>query len=60
MFSRNTSKTLTFTITSDEPIIDGTTIRDPSHDMSGWLLKKRRKRMQGTSNRSKEAQGDQY
>jgi hypothetical protein len=45
MFSRNTSKLLTFNVTSDEPIEDGLEIDE--FDMSGWLLKKRRKRMQG-------------
>lgn len=44
MFSRNTSKTLTFTVTSDEPIDEGLEL---DNDMCGWLLKKRRKRMQG-------------
>lgn len=44
MFSRNTSKSLTFTVTSDEPIDEGL---DLNNDMCGWLLKKRRKRMQG-------------
>lgn len=45
MFSRNTSKLLTFTVTSDEPIDEGL---DLDNDMCGWLLKKRRKRMQGS------------
>lgn len=44
MFSRNTSKSLTFTVTSDEPIDEGL---DLDNTMCGWLLKKRRKRMQG-------------
>lgn len=45
MFSRNTSKSLTFTVTTDEPIDEGLELND--YDMGGWLLKKRRKRMQG-------------
>lgn len=45
MFSRNTSKLLTFKVTSDEPIDEGL---DLDNDMCGWLLKKRRKRMQGS------------
>ena len=45
MFSRNTSKLLTFHVTSDEPIDEGLELDE--YDMSGWLLKKRRKRMQG-------------
>ncbi|KAF1801489.1 Oxysterol-binding protein-domain-containing protein [Mucor lusitanicus] len=45
MFSRNTSKSLTFTVTSDEPTVDEGL--DLDNDMCGWLLKKRRKRMQG-------------
>jgi hypothetical protein len=59
MFSRNTSKTLTFTVTSDEPIIDDTAVQDLDHDISGWLLKKRRKRMQGNRKRSS-VKGDVY
>lgn len=47
MFSRNTSKTLILTVTTNEPIIDDTATRDSSDYISGWLLKKRRKRMQG-------------
>lgn len=45
MFSRNTSKLLTFTVTTDEPVDEG--LETTEYDMSGWLLKKRRKRMQG-------------
>ncbi|KAI8636810.1 Oxysterol-binding protein-domain-containing protein [Parasitella parasitica] len=48
MFSRNTSKSLTFTVTSDEPIDEGL---DLDNNMRGWLLKKRRKRMQGWAKR---------
>ncbi|KAK4514102.1 JmjC domain-containing histone demethylation protein 1 [Mucor velutinosus] len=48
MFSRNTSKSLTFSVTSDEPIDEGL---DLDNDMCGWLLKKRRKRMQGWAKR---------
>ncbi|KAI8077907.1 Oxysterol-binding protein-domain-containing protein [Gilbertella persicaria] len=48
MFSRNTSKLLSFAVTSDEPIDEGL---DLDSDMSGWLLKKRRKRMQGWAKR---------
>ncbi|RCI06313.1 hypothetical protein CU098_013297 [Rhizopus stolonifer] len=48
MFSRNTSKLLSFAVTSDEPIDEGL---DIDSDMSGWLLKKRRKRMQGWAKR---------
>jgi hypothetical protein len=44
MFSRNTSKSLTFTVTSDEPVDEGLEF---DNNMCGWLLKKRRKRMQG-------------
>jgi hypothetical protein len=50
MFSRNTSKTLSFTVTSDEPIDESLCLDDPC-DLSGWLLKKRRKRMQGWAKR---------
>ncbi|KAI7887614.1 Oxysterol-binding protein-domain-containing protein [Mucor mucedo] len=49
MFSRNTSKSLTFTVTTDEPVDEGMEPNDC--DMSGWLLKKRRKRMQGWAKR---------
>lgn len=44
MFSRNTSKSLTFTVTSDESVDEGLEF---DNNMCGWLLKKRRKRMQG-------------
>ncbi|KAG0170426.1 hypothetical protein DFQ28_002139 [Apophysomyces sp. BC1034] len=48
-FSRNTSKTLTFSVSSDEEQANNET-KEPC-DMSGWLLKKRRKRMQGWAKR---------
>lgn len=45
MFSRNTSKLLSFTVTSDEVNDEGLYLDEC--DLSGWLLKKKRKRMQG-------------
>ncbi|CAO3589002.1 unnamed protein product [Absidia cylindrospora] len=48
--SINTSKILRFTVTSDEPIQENTKL-NRSHDMAGYLLKKRRKRMQGWAKR---------
>lgn len=36
-----------FSVTSDEPIQEGTATLDGSQKMAGYLLKKRRKRMQG-------------
>ncbi|KAI8973860.1 Oxysterol-binding protein-domain-containing protein [Pilobolus umbonatus] len=47
-FSRNTSKLLSFTVTSNEPVDD---ILSSDKDMCGWLLKKKRKRLQGWARR---------
>ena len=44
MFSRTTPKLLFFTVATDEPLYEDLSV---DVDMSGWLLKKRRKRMQG-------------
>ncbi|CAO3609009.1 unnamed protein product [Cunninghamella blakesleeana] len=44
--SINTSKILRFQVTSDEPIQEGG-VKEGDYDISGYLLKKRRKRMQG-------------
>lgn len=44
MFSRNTSKFLKLDVTTDETSDEALVLND---EMSGWLLKKRRKRMQG-------------
>ncbi|KAF7721728.1 hypothetical protein EC973_004264 [Apophysomyces ossiformis] len=49
-FSRNTSKTLTFSVSTDEDQTEEDGKKEPC-DMSGWLLKKRRKRMQGWARR---------
>ncbi|KAI8373387.1 Oxysterol-binding protein-domain-containing protein [Choanephora cucurbitarum] len=48
MFSRTTPKLLFFTVTTDEPLYEDLSV---DVDMSGWLLKKRRKRMQGWAKR---------
>ncbi|KAI8394249.1 Oxysterol-binding protein-domain-containing protein [Radiomyces spectabilis] len=49
-YSKNTSKILSFTVTSDETIREAFKPGEPC-DVSGWLLKKRRKRMQGWAKR---------
>ncbi|KAI8342100.1 Oxysterol-binding protein-domain-containing protein [Chlamydoabsidia padenii] len=49
--SINTSKILRFSVTSDESIQDVTAKSNGSQEMTGYLLKKRRKRMQGWAKR---------
>ncbi|KAI8380170.1 Oxysterol-binding protein-domain-containing protein [Blakeslea trispora] len=47
-FSRTTPKSLFFMVTTDEPLDEDSS---DDVDISGWLLKKRRKRMQGWAKR---------
>lgn len=62
MFSRNTSKLLTFNVTSDEPsnVDEGLDLSSQDSIMSGWLLKRRRKRMQGKRDSAKKVCDKRY
>ena len=46
-FSRNKAKTLTFSVALVDSNVKATLSSKANHDMSGWLLKKKRKKMQG-------------
>lgn len=45
-FSRNKAKTLTFSVALVDADIKAS-LSEPQHEISGWLLKKKRKKMQG-------------